>query len=86
MINSIKETDTPDPYLTMKSYLSIGNKLNGALLTSVAAILAIVVLGVSDLGLTSAMRLNLMSAIAIVAFFVPLLMIALVSLKLNKNI
>lgn len=85
MKKSTGTSNTTDPYLTMKSYLRMGNKLEYAVLIAASAIVAMMVLDMNDLKLTSAMQVNIMAAIAVTAFSMLLLIITLVSFKLKKT-
>lgn len=74
---------TKDPYMTMKSYLGMGIKMDIAVLVPVLAILIIIGMGTTGFGLNTTMQFDIMAMVAVTGFFVPILMIALVSLRLN---
>lgn len=76
---------TKDPYMTMKSYLGMGIKMDIAVLVPVLAILIVIGVGTTGFGLNTATQVDIMAMVAATGFLVPILMIALVSLRLNNK-
>lgn len=81
---SEKNKASKDAYAVMRSYLSIGRKMDIALLAPVLATLVIAIVATTGLELGSAVQVDVTAVIAVIGFLVPLLMIFLVSMKLNK--